>query len=95
MLMANMCGPRPSRDQMLYLSSLALHAVIAWSEVSQESLGAERGAQVSRCSMVNSGCCAILLRFGSCGNVLVETMRACTCRPRWRRYLVKKSGPLV
>ena len=42
MLMANMCGPRPSRDQMLYLSSLALHAVIAWSEVSQESLGAER-----------------------------------------------------
>ena len=42
MLMANMCGPRPSRDQMLYLSSLALHAVIARSEVSQESLGAER-----------------------------------------------------
>ena len=31
MLMANMCGPRPSRDQMLYLSSLALHAVIAQS----------------------------------------------------------------
>ena len=42
MLMANMCGPRPSRDQMLYLSSLALHAVIAWSEVVRVSLCTER-----------------------------------------------------